>query len=300
MKTLRLAAVMGLLALGACRFGPPEPPPGPGETGPMSQRGLELAPCRGAGGVLALSGAWAFRFETVSAVTGGGQSSQVEAVTRFGIAQLCQDGLEVEGQLLVCTLAQSALLDAGGDCAAMVPGGELLESLPATLIAGALDLDAPGGQLELGPWVESWALEPGAPVPAEPTDDATVDAGGVIDTDDDGRPGVTLISTSESAAEAWAAQRTAATFSLLWDDFRTLRGKTRSETALTILGGPAAPELRGRERVPGEGEALLVRIDGRFGSPNFDADGDGVIRCAEVGSLIGGELPAPRAVGCDR
>lgn len=293
-----------LLAGSACKFtaGPTPGDPGGGTGGegpPLARKGLPVGDCDGAGGVLELSGGWVFRFETVSTVEGALPQAQPETVTRYGVARICQDGTAVTAWLLVCSLAQTPLRDDAGDCAAQHPSEALLRALPAVVIAGELDRDAPGARLRFPIWRETWGLaSPDAALPAET--DAAAEDPVVADQDGDGNPGVTLAGTGEVPTLSWAVRRTDASFDLEIRDAVILIGTTQSETDQRIVGGPAARVVRGRRREGAAGEALFVRADGLFRSPRADADADGVLTCGELGPFLFDVLPPPPPDACPR
>ncbi len=302
-RRARLAGAALLAAVSSCKVGTVGPEGGPpGGGGGLPHKGLRVDACRGGDGVLALSGAWAFRFETASSVSGEGLSAaQPEVATRYGVALMCQEGAEIGAYLVTCSYAQTRLADATGECAAQMPSAEVVASLPIAGMVGALDQDAPGARLRFEGFTEAWGLEAGASMPAEGALEAA-DAevpDGVVDADDDGDPGVTLRGDGEVPTIAWAVRRTRSVFDLVVQNDAVLSGTTTSETDERILGGPAVRVLKGRTRAPAEGRALFVRADGLFGSARLDADGDRLLTCAELAPYLFSVLPPPAQAGCE-
>jgi hypothetical protein len=294
-------ALFGVLLLGGCgqvSLGTAAGEGGGGSS-PLAQKGLRADACRG-DGVLGLTGVWAYRFETRSTVTGSVPGSQDEVATRYGLALLCQDGTDVTALLVTCAFAQTPLRDESGDCAAQLPSEHLLASLPVIGVRGSLDADTVGARLQFDGWTEDWGLEEGAALPAEGSVASADDdiPAGVRDADEDDSPGVTLRGNGDVPTQSWAVRRTVVSFDLGADDEATLAGATHATTDERILGGPAARVLAGRARAAGDGEALFVRADGRYGSRRVDANGDGLLTCGEIGALLYGTLPAPAPAKC--
>lgn len=257
----------------------------------VAARSLEPGRCPGSGLVPDVSGVFVFAFETVSMVAGGTVAgAQPEAVTRYGVAQLCQIDDQVEAALLVCTFDQGAIVDTDGNCAAQLPGAALLAALPGVRLQGRVDLA--NQTVSLPGFSETWGLADGASVPAEG------DTTGVADQDDDGDPGVTLYGTSAVPTQSWAARATTARIDLQVADVLTLSGQTSSQTVQSIIGGPASRLLEGRERASQPGSAIFVRADGIDGAGVVDQNQDGRVTCAELGPWIGNVLPAPREPAC--
>ncbi len=306
MSRRTLAAVMaGALAVAAfatgCERDEPIVDAGPG-TGDAavadpSTRSLRPRGCV-ANGWPPVAGVWAARFETVSSIRGGGLAAQPEGVTRYAVVELCQDGLAVQATWLACEPVISPVLDNTGTCAAQVPGPNLWAALPTVVGDGALDLSGPAPVLRLV-WGETWGLAEGARLPAEPSGITPVESDAVVDQDGDGHPGVTLRGDGPVPTVSWAARITGATFQLqVGPEALILQGVTASETAQTILGGPATRALRGRRRTGAAGEALFLRLNSPSGALPIDANRDGAISCAELGVLVGSPLPLPKAGAC--
>jgi len=303
---IRLAAV--LFALTACVA--PEVPPDAGTsdatTGPdpgraLDERGLELRNCPG--GAFGFEGLYAVRFESTSAVSGGGVAAQQEHVTRYGVAQLCVEQREVAVDLLVCRMAITPVLHGESrTCAAESPGAALLAALPVAHFTGEIDMS--GASVTLTGWSERWGLHDGAELPTEPSgieqmsgDEAA--RAGVLDQDGDGEVGVTLRGDGEVPTRTFVARVTNADFALANDGIN-LAGQVGSVTAESVLGGPATRLIRPRERGPGgRGSATFVRADGLAGAPDIGV-GDGVVQCAEVAAWIGTELAEPPSGPCER
>lgn len=261
----------------------------------LAARALELARCPGSGFVPDVSGVYAALIETASEVSGHLSGAQTEILTRYAIIQLCQDEDRVVGEILLCAFDQSPLVDPAGTCAADLPGDALVANLPPAVVTGSVDIG--NETVFLSGFDEVWGLQPGADLPAEPSGAGVVESDALLDQDEDGAPGVTVRGNGLTPTQAWIARRTTATFSL-GIGRGGLAGTTQSEVGQTVLGGPAARALRGRRYTASGAETLWLRADGLEGSPRLDANGDGLLRCAELGAWVGTALPAPRAWVC--
>lgn len=261
----------------------------------LAARALELARCPGSGFVPDVSGVYAGLIETASEVSGNVSGRQYEILTRYAIVQLCQDEDRVVGEILLCAFDQSPLVDPAGTCAAELPSDALVANLPPAVVQGSVDIGTE--TVFLSGFDEVWGLQPGADLPAEPGGAAVVDSEALLDQDEDGAPGVTVRGNGATPTQAWIARRTTATFNL-GIGRGGLAGTTQTEVGQTVLGGPAARALRGRRYAALGAEVLLLRADGLEGSPRLDANGDGLLRCGELGAWVGTALPAPRAWVC--
>jgi len=250
-------------------------------------RGIEMAPCRTGGIFPDLSGGWAFVIETRDTRVGADNIGQVEVNSRYGVARLCQDGDLMVAQMLLCTYAQSPIRHDDGQCAAYLPRETLLRRLSGQTLRGSLDRLGLGAQLTLDGWDEKWGFD----VPMG--DDK-------YDPDGDGAPGVTLVSdlTPDHVRYVRRTTQLRMTFEVL--DENRLQGRVIHTTDEERLG-PADVNESVLSRTPLEGGVALVRTDGRDGLTDIDLDGDGVVRCAELGPLLGRTLPAPADGGaCTR
>jgi hypothetical protein len=275
-------------------------PDGVTEAPEPANRALQLAGCGSDGSFPNVAGAWLLRFETASVIAGGGLSEQGELVTRYAVAELCQDGPAVQATVLTCSIHQWPVLDSTATCAAQRPSPEVIENLPAVRMSGRLSPNDPEAVLAFD-WAEQWGLAAGAALPAEPAGISEVATEGVVDQDEDGRPGVTLRGSGPVPTETWAARHTQTRLLIQGGDETVLLGRTiNTLTAQTILGGPATRVIRGRSR-SGQNSALaMVRVDGQFGSSRADANGDGVISCAELAPFVGTVLAAPLPAPCEQ
>lgn len=261
----------------------------------LAARALPAPRCGGSGFFPDVSGVYAGLLETASQVSGALPGSQAEVVTRYAVVRLCQSEGQITGELLVCGLDLSPLVDEAGTCAAEVPGEALIAALPPVTLSGAIELG--GESFVLNGFEESWGLAPGASLPAEPAGAAVVMSAGVLDQDEDGAPGVTVEGNGVVPTRAWVARTTRATFRLRVGQ-GGLAGVSEAETAQVVLGGPASRALRGRQRQGLAAEVLLVRADGQEGSARLDANGDGQLACRELAAWVGNPLPLPRAWAC--
>lgn len=290
-------AALGLFGCEALQLGAAldAGPGGGGGTPPeqrVAARTLEPGRCPGSGLVPDVSGIFVFAFETVSTVSGGNLAGvQTEAVTRYGIAQLCQTDDRVDAALLVCTLDQGSLRDDSGTCAAQLPTVQLLASLPGVRLQGRVDLATQ--TVSLPGFSERWGIGEGANVPAEGSG-----TDGLVDQDADGDPGISLYGSGAVPTVSWAARLTRADLALQVISPTSLGGRTDSTTTQAILGGSAERLLRGRARSPAPGTAIFVRADGVDGAGLVDQNRDGAVTCAEMAPWIGAALPLPREAAC--
>jgi hypothetical protein len=259
--------------------------------------GLALSACRSEPLLYDVSGVYAARFETVSAINGGNlDGAQTEIVTRYAAIQLCQRGSTVDATTLVCAMHHSPLYDRSQTCSAQVPSAALLRGLPTVASRGFIDASAPEVGFSL-PWAERWGLADTGTLPAEPNGAAQVESDVVVDTDGDELPGVTVKGNAEVPTVAWVARLTEASLDVSAGEGIVLSGSTRSATAEVILGGPASRLLRGRSRGEGRGALDLVRVDGLDGAPRLATGGS--LSCAAVVGLIGEVFAEPRVQSCD-
>lgn len=294
-----LCAVLGLAAAGC---GPIEDLLGGGDTTDPENalpEGLALSGCRSEPLLYDVSGVYAARFETVSAINGGNlDGAQTEIVTRYAAIQLCQRGTTVDATTVVCAMHHSPLYDTSQTCAAQVPTAALLRALPAVSSRGFVDASAPEVGFSL-PWAERWGLDDTGTLPDEPSGAAQVASDTVVDTDGDELPGVTLRGDAEVPTLAWVARLTEASFDVTGGsgDGIVLSGSTRAATAEVVLGGPASRLLRGRSRGEGRGTLDLLRVDGVGGAPQLLSSGG--LSCDAVVGLIGDVFADPRVQSCD-
>ncbi len=268
----------------------PSEMPAPADPDPQPtifDRGILMSPCRGGAVFPDLSGGWAFAIETRDTRVGMDGVSQVEVSSRYGVARLCQDGDQLHAQMLLCTYAQSPVRHDDGQCAAYLPQETLLTVLTAQTMRGQLDRIGLGAELTLDGWDERWGYR-------EAADDEA------FDHDGDGASGATLISdvTPDQVRHVRRSTRLSMQIEVL-DDNR-LQGTVIHTTDEQRLG-PADRSESTLSRASLMGGVGLVRADGRDGRVNIDFDGDGVVRCAELGPLLGRTLPAPADGGaCTR
>ncbi|MCA9543393.1 MAG: hypothetical protein KC613_03355 [Myxococcales bacterium] len=299
-----LGALGALALLAGCERDevPPDAGVAGGADAAVYDPGARALPIRGcqAGTVPSVAGLWAVRFETAATLSGPGVGSQAEVVTRYAVAELCQDGFAVAGTVLTCRIEQSPVRDGSGTCAAQVPADALLAALPPSAVAGQLDPTSAQPRLQLA-WVETWGLAEGAAPPAEPTGIAAADLSGVVDQDGDGHPGITVRGDGPVPTIAWVARRTEVVFDLLTDiNALLLQGVASARTRQTVLGGPATRVLRGRRRADGQGNVAWIRLNGPAGQVPLDRNGDGALSCAELAALYGDPLAPPWGGACER
>ncbi len=130
------------------------------------------------------------------------------------------------------------------------------------------------------------------------TDDLPVvaDDPRIVDQDEDGNPGITLPVTTANGApicQVFVAQRVRVALEGRVVNGRTIVGDAASGTDKAILAtstelcasGDVVPNMAGNR-------FALVRIDGRDGAPDIDADDDGEISCAELRDELPGLMAA--------
>lgn len=292
---LLLGLLLGPIGCELADVGVGDQPQGPGADVPPEQRvaarTLEVGRCAGSGLLPDVTGVYVFAFETVSTIAGGNLTgAQTEAVTRYGVAQLCQTDDRVDAALLVCTFDQGSVLDDTGTCAAQLPSVELLATLPGVRLAGVVDLASQS--VSLPGFEEVWGVPPGTNPPGEGV------TAGLVDQDSDDDPGVSLFGSGAVPTITWASRRTIADLSLQVASPTALGGRTTSSTGQSIAGGPAQRVIGGRQRAGADGTAIFIRADGLDGSGVVDQNQDGRVTCAEMSPWIGQVLPLPREYAC--
>lgn len=154
-------------------------------------------------------------------------------------------------------------------------------ALPERTLDGYLLGNRKGGQYLSEELAENWGLSD-AVGPEDPLPETSEDAR-VIDQDGDGLPGVTLV-IGNNFCTVQIAQRTRyrptgtvvaehRIEGTLWSDV----AKSVLDASLPLCGAENALETR-----PDGNRMVLVRVDGRSGGSDLDADGDGEIDCAEI------------------
>lgn len=294
MTTTRVLGLLATLTLAGCEQASISTEPStiqPMDEAPATpalfERGIAMTPCRTGGLFPDLSGGWAFVIETRDTRIGVDGVPQIEVSSRYGIARLCQDGDRLSAEMLLCTYAQSPVRHDDGQCAAYLPREALLNVLGRQTMQGRLDRLGLGAELNLVGWDERWGF-------TATEDDAAYDHDG------DGASGATLVSdlSPESVRHVRRSTRLEMTIEVM--DENRLQGTVRHDIDEQRLG-PDADSDGALSRAPIGGGVALVRIDGRDGLTDIDFDGDGVVRCAELGPLLGTTLPAPADGGaCTR
>lgn len=118
------------------------------------------------------------------------------------------------------------------------------------------------------------------PVPDSPNDPQVVDA------DQDGHPAVTLKVGND--CERYQAQRQILTYHGTLTAPNRIDGKSAGVTDLVVYGGSSgfctiAPPVEANDKAS---RFSMVRVDGKGGAVAADANGDGVISCAEAQALV--------------
>jgi hypothetical protein len=194
------------------------------------------------------------------------------------LIELVQDGLQLQSSVTTCELAFPAVTTIAGEVTttappsfvAAVPGVQAtfpidspqlgaMYAPPVAVVVGGAMLDDPAND----------------PLPTEPDDER------VFDADGDGQPGMTVIN-SLGAEQNVVFRNTGQTrgrilssVEILGDEPGDLVAKT--ENSVLSFGALFAPDVEGLPSV-----AQIVRVDGRFGAPDIDADASGDITCEEA------------------
>lgn len=177
-------------------------------------------------------------------------------------------------------------------------------ALPERHLDGILLGNRAGGRFLSTELAENWGLAdsvgPTDPLPESPDDSR------VIDQDGDDKPGVTMV-IGNNFCDVQIVQRTRYRLSGEVVNAHRIEGTLWSEVAKTVLG--ASLPLCGTENEldpkPDGNRMVLVRVDGRSGGSNLDADGDGDVTCAEITAarerLLGASIvvkDTPNATRC--
>lgn len=161
------------------------------------------------------------------------------------------------------------------------------DASPAVDTGGFLVGDAVGAQFLADTIYDYWGVErlaDDAPVPDD------IDDPRIYDQDEDGNPGITLpvvTNSGRAICEVYVAQRVRVALEGTVRDGHRIEGIAASGTDKSILAtstelcasGEFVPNMAGNR-------FALVRIDGADGSPDADADADGVVRCPELRERI--------------
>ena len=267
------------------------PPPSGSPSAPAAptiiDRGLADTSCGGDAVFPDLTGGWAFMIETRDHRRGVDEVDQVEVGSRYGLARICQDVDRVTVEMLLCTYAQSPIRHDDGQCAAYLPLENLLIVLETQTMTGQLDRLGLGAELILRGWEERWGY----------VDDGDDER---FDHDGDGASGATLVSDMAPSQVRHVRRTTRLSMSIeVIDDTQLAGDVTHTIEETTLDPDDFGGDVLGRRAL--DGAVRLVRVDGSAGTPTLDRDGDGVVRCAELGVLLGRALPSPAAGGaCTR
>lgn len=147
-----------------------------------------------------------------------------------------------------------------------------------------------GGGYTSSTEVALWGLE--LEDPFEETLPRDVDDARVVDADGDGNPGVTFI-VGDNTCERWAIQRQLIHYQGLFTTPNRIDGASITMTETIALDGSAAicrsaPPILANDRL---NNFIMVRVDGKGGAFDADADGDGEVSCQEILGLSVGLNP---------
>ena len=115
-----------------------------------------------------------------------------------------------------------------------------------------------------------------------------------IDQDGDGNPGATLV-LGANQCSMYVVQRAIAQWNGKVESSIRIAGVGNNATTQVVLGatgGFCASQFDTRNP-PDSARFVLQRVDGRYGAPNLDTNGDGQIDCEEV-RAYGSEPFGPR------
>lgn len=288
---MRLAAASAWLALGVGAGCPAVEALAPGAeasaeeaaAATLSARGIAEPRCNGFDDGRFPSGLFVYSVRTSNAVSGSVDPPTEERIVLRGIAAFCIDGDTVTGSAIVCELARTRLPEPDGTCSSLVPSLALLAGLPAANLAGERAPNDPEGLVQLV-YSQSWGLEPGAPVPPEPKAGeepavSPIDGEGplptgLVDTDADGDPGVTLHPNVSTDRTVFAARSFEARITLGGGDQGVALGPANVRTQEVVLGGYSSAPFVGRVRADStEADAHFVSV--------LDPNRDGVLTCLE-------------------
>lgn len=169
----------------------------------------------------------------------------------------------------------------------------ICDNTPAVETGGFLVGDEAGALFLADTIFDYWGVEGIADTEDVPVD---IDDPRIVDLDEDGNPGVTLPVTTANGGpicEVYVAQRVRVALEGRVVDGRTIVGDAASGTDKSILAtstelcasGDVVPNMAGNR-------FALVRIDGREGAPDVDADDDGEVQCPELRDEIEGLMAA--------
>ncbi len=174
---------------------------------------------------------------------------------------------------------------------ATVPQALLQSTWPVTVTGGLTTGSLrPGAGYTSGPLAELWGLALDDPFnDPVPTIDDGPDDPRIVDLDEDGNPGSTLVFPDQ--CDAYIAQRTNTLMSGIMTAPDRIEGgiplghgvlNAHAGQYIVSASNPLCATRYGLSPNPGRGQFVRVRVDGRGGALNIDADGDGVITCDEA------------------
>jgi hypothetical protein len=266
----------------------------------LAARAVAVPRCNGFDDGRFPSGVFVYSLRTSNPVAGSVDPPVEERLVLRGVAAFCIDGDTLIGSALVCELARTRVPEQDGTCSSLVPTIRLLAGLPPANLVGERAPNDPEG-LFLVEYAQPWGLAPGAAAPPEategpdaaasPIDGEAAAPSGVLDTDGDGAPGVTLHPNVSPQRTVHAVRTFDARITLGGSEGQAAFGLAAVRTEEVVLGGYASGSFAGRVRADStEADALFVQVE--------DANRDGAVTCLE-GARAFGALPPLLADKCE-
>ncbi|HNS98819.1 MAG TPA: hypothetical protein PLJ27_10330 [Polyangiaceae bacterium] len=285
--TLGSWALLACLWLSACD--PPEPPAGeyPAVFRDAAATSDAEAADSGPNSDLVADGTWLLWHETSTCVKA--LSVDLESVTQtLLLVSLSSDvGGVVHHTSRDCLIEQTPIVGV----ATTIPL-QVVETIPPQNYVAVLSGSHEGATYSTQRIIELWGLHLDDPefeeLPKDPLDSR------VYDQDGDGNPGATLV-LGANQCSMYVVQRAIAQWNGKVESSIRIAGVGNNATTQVVLGatgGFCASQFDTRNP-PDSARFVLQRVDGRYGAPNLDTNGDGQIDCEEV-RAYGSEPFGPR------
>jgi hypothetical protein len=221
-----------------------------------------------------MNGTWALArdFSTCVSVFGVAETRSYT----LSLVQIEQTGSVLRETHEVCSLKTTPVIG----LETVVPEAVFRTSNP-TVVEGYVYGDRPGASYTSGPILAVWGIDlldplrDPLPEPSDPLDPR------IMDTDEDGMPGVTL-KVGGSACDLYVIQRDAASVTGILQADGSIEGGGAAYTQQVVLGAtnPICGQRFETIPNPAQGYSKMVRVDRR--GINLDADGDGEVGCEEL------------------
>jgi hypothetical protein len=194
------------------------------------------------------------------------------------LTEVAQSGLDVDASFTTCELAFPAVTTIAGQVTTTAPPS-FIAAIPVVQQSFSLSGPELGAVWQPPPSVVVGGAALSVPatdeLPSDPDDER------IRDDDMDGAPGMTVLNSLGNEQNVvfrnigQTRGRVLSSVEILGDELGDLVATT--ETSVLSIGALFLPEVEGLPSV-----VQLLRVDGRFASPDIDADGDDVITCAEA------------------